>query len=75
MAVFTLGDLLAVQARAAGVHAGSWPQAAWLVAICLLGARRACASEQRATEEAAGDRAARATVGTVIGLVTAAVAR
>ncbi len=73
MAVFTLGDLLAVQARAAGLHAGSWPQAAWLVAICLLGAA-GLASAQPATEEAAGDRAARATVGTVIGLVTAAVA-
>ena len=73
MAVFTLGDLLAVQARAAGLHAGSWPQAAWLVAICLLGSA-GLAPAQPATEEAAGDRAARATVGTVIGLVTAAVA-
>ena len=34
----TLGDLLAVQARAVGAHAGAWPQLAWLVAICLLGA-------------------------------------
>ncbi len=38
LAVFTLGDLLAVQARAVDVHAGGWPQAAWLLAICLLGA-------------------------------------
>jgi diguanylate cyclase (GGDEF)-like protein/PAS domain S-box-containing protein len=34
----TLGDLLAVQARAVGAHAGAWPQLAWLLAICLLGA-------------------------------------
>jgi diguanylate cyclase (GGDEF)-like protein/PAS domain S-box-containing protein len=34
----TLGDFLAVQARASGMHPGSWPQLAWLVAFCLLGA-------------------------------------
>jgi diguanylate cyclase (GGDEF)-like protein/PAS domain S-box-containing protein len=73
MVVFTLGDLLAVQARAAALHAGSWPQAAWLVAIVLLGFA-GLAAEQPATADAAGERAARATVGTVIGLATAAVA-
>jgi len=34
----TVGDFLAVQARASGIHPGSWPQLAWLVAFCLLGA-------------------------------------
>ncbi|HXW87729.1 MAG TPA: bifunctional diguanylate cyclase/phosphodiesterase [Streptosporangiaceae bacterium] len=33
----TVGDFLAVQARASGMHPGAWPQVAWLVAICLLG--------------------------------------
>ena len=34
----TIGDFLAVEARASGLHPGSWPQLAWLVAFCLLGA-------------------------------------
>jgi diguanylate cyclase (GGDEF)-like protein/PAS domain S-box-containing protein len=34
----TIGDLLAVQARASGMHPGGWPQLAWLLAFCLLGA-------------------------------------
>jgi diguanylate cyclase (GGDEF)-like protein/PAS domain S-box-containing protein len=38
LAAFTLGDLIAVQDRAAAVHAGGWPQLAWLAALCLLGA-------------------------------------
>ncbi len=38
LAAFTLGDLAAVQDRAAGAHAGGWPQIAWLAAIGLLGA-------------------------------------
>jgi len=33
----TIGDFLAVQARASGMHPGTWPQLAWLAAICLLG--------------------------------------
>jgi diguanylate cyclase (GGDEF)-like protein/PAS domain S-box-containing protein len=33
-----IGDFLAVQARASGMHPGAWPQVAWLAAICLLGA-------------------------------------
>jgi hypothetical protein len=33
----TAGDFLAVQARASGMHPGTWPQLAWLAAICLLG--------------------------------------
>jgi diguanylate cyclase (GGDEF)-like protein/PAS domain S-box-containing protein len=33
----TIGDFLAVQARASGMHPGAWPQLAWLAAICLLG--------------------------------------
>ena len=33
----TVGDFLAVQARAGGMHPGTWPQLAWLAAICLLG--------------------------------------
>jgi diguanylate cyclase (GGDEF)-like protein/PAS domain S-box-containing protein len=38
LAAATLGDLLAVQARASGAHAGVWPQLGWLLAIVLLGA-------------------------------------
>ena len=34
----TIGDFLAVQARASGMHPGTWPQLAWLLAFCLLGA-------------------------------------
>ncbi|HWM97708.1 MAG TPA: hypothetical protein VNO54_11670, partial [Streptosporangiaceae bacterium] len=34
----TVGDFLAVQARASGMHPGAWAQLAWLVAFCLLGA-------------------------------------
>ncbi len=34
----TVGDFLAVQARASGMHPGTWPQLAWLLAFCLLGA-------------------------------------
>jgi diguanylate cyclase (GGDEF)-like protein/PAS domain S-box-containing protein len=37
VAAATLGDLLAVQDRAAATHPGGWPQLAWLAAICLLG--------------------------------------
>jgi diguanylate cyclase (GGDEF)-like protein/PAS domain S-box-containing protein len=33
-----IGDFLAVQARASGMHPGAWPQVAWLAAICLFGA-------------------------------------
>jgi diguanylate cyclase (GGDEF)-like protein/PAS domain S-box-containing protein len=33
----TIGDFLAVQARASGMHPGTWPQLAWLAAICLVG--------------------------------------
>jgi diguanylate cyclase (GGDEF)-like protein/PAS domain S-box-containing protein len=34
----TVGDFLAVQARATSMHPGSWPQLCWLAAIALLGA-------------------------------------
>jgi len=34
----TVGDFLAVEARASGMHPGAWPQLLWLVAFCLLGA-------------------------------------
>ena len=34
----TVGDFLAVQSRASGMHPGTWPQLAWLLAFCLLGA-------------------------------------
>jgi diguanylate cyclase (GGDEF)-like protein/PAS domain S-box-containing protein len=36
LAAATLGDLLAVQARAGGLHPGTLSQLAWLLAICLL---------------------------------------
>ena len=42
----TIGDFLAVQARASGMHPGSWPQLAWLVAFCLLGASALAAADR-----------------------------
>jgi diguanylate cyclase (GGDEF)-like protein/PAS domain S-box-containing protein len=38
LAAVTVGDLLAVQARADNIHAGGWAQVCWLVALGLLGA-------------------------------------
>ena len=35
--VGAIGDFLAVQARASGVHPGAWPELAWLAAIGLMG--------------------------------------
>ena len=55
----TLGDLVAVQARASGVHPGSWPQLAWLLAFCLLGAS-ALRSHAEASRPAAEASAAAA---------------
>jgi diguanylate cyclase (GGDEF)-like protein/PAS domain S-box-containing protein len=73
LAAFTIGDLLAVQARAVDVHAGGWPQAAWLLAICLLGAA-GLGAELAVPDNGPARGATHATVGTVIGLSVAAFA-
>jgi len=75
IAVATVGDLLAVSDRASGVHPGSWPQLAWLLAICLLGAAGLRSSGATSTERTTVARfgpAARPT--TIIGLTAAGVA-
>jgi len=72
LAALTVGDLAAVQARAAGAHAGGWPQAAWLLALCLLGA--AGLAPELAGAAAAARSPKMATVSTIIGLATAALA-
>jgi diguanylate cyclase (GGDEF)-like protein/PAS domain S-box-containing protein len=72
----TLGDLLAVEARASGAHPGTWPQLAWLLAICLLGA----SGLADRTPAAAGERADGsghgwpALLGTALGLTAASAA-
>ena len=69
------GDFLAVQARASGMHPGSWPQLAWLAAFCLLGAS-ALTAQAKASPFAAGIRppAAGPLLGTVIALSAAGLA-
>ncbi len=71
----TIGDFLAVQARASGMHPGSWPQVAWLVAFCLLGAS-ALTEQTEAGAPAGGTRAAAADppLSTLIALGVAGVA-
>ena len=69
-----LGDFLAVQARASGMHPGSWPQLAWLAAIVLLGVSAlapARAAGQPAAETPLG---AEPPVTTLIALAAAAAA-
>jgi diguanylate cyclase (GGDEF)-like protein/PAS domain S-box-containing protein len=70
----TFGDFLAVQARASGLHPGSWPQLVWLTAFCLLGASalspQAGASGSRPETVIAADPPA----STLIALAAAAVA-
>ncbi len=74
LAAFTLGDLLAVQDRAAGQHAGGLAQLAWLAAIGLLG-YAGLASGAIGPESARARREAAApTIRTAIGLSIAAVA-
>jgi diguanylate cyclase (GGDEF)-like protein/PAS domain S-box-containing protein len=75
LAALTVGDLLAVEARAVDLHAGGWPQAAWLLAICLLGATGLERQTGPAGPDAqAGRGASPATAGTVIGLSVSAFA-
>ncbi len=75
IAAATLGDLLAVQARASGVPPGTWPQLAWLLAICLLGASGFSYPWPAAGEEADGSRSAwPAQLGTALALTAATVA-
>ncbi len=72
----TLGDLLAVQARASGAPAGTGPQLAWLLAICVLGAsglpdRTPAAAGEQADDSRPGWPAV---LGTALGLTVASVA-
>jgi diguanylate cyclase (GGDEF)-like protein/PAS domain S-box-containing protein len=71
----TVGDFAAVQARASGMHPGSWPQLAWLVAFCLLGAS-ALAEPAEASTHAGQARATEADppLSTLIALGVAGVA-
>ncbi len=75
LAAATLGDLLAVQARAEAVHAGTWAQLAWLVAICLLGASGGpAASEPAPVAAPASADPVEPPLSTVIATAVAAVA-
>ncbi|MGO8960385.1 MAG: putative bifunctional diguanylate cyclase/phosphodiesterase [Streptosporangiaceae bacterium] len=70
----TLGDFLAVQARAGGSHPGIAAQLAWLAALCLLGLS-ALAPGDTATLPAADDHERpRLPVATVVALGSAGVA-
>ncbi len=64
-----VGDFLAVQARASGMHPGAWPQLAWLVAICLLGSIGVLPATPAETDTTA----AQLPRGTVIAIATAGV--
>ncbi len=75
VAAATLGDLLAVQARASGAHPGTWPQLAWLLAICLLGASGLLYSGSAgAGAQAGGSRPIPALLGTALGLTASTAA-
>jgi diguanylate cyclase (GGDEF)-like protein/PAS domain S-box-containing protein len=50
LVIGAIGDFLAVQARASGMHPGAWPQLAWLASICLLGSLGVLPAAARATE-------------------------
>ncbi|HYK28641.1 MAG TPA: GGDEF domain-containing protein [Streptosporangiaceae bacterium] len=69
----TLGDFLAVQARAMGDHPGWWPQLAWLVAIGLLGASALPVPTVRSRPSVLGS-AAEPPLTTLISLLAAGVA-
>jgi diguanylate cyclase (GGDEF)-like protein/PAS domain S-box-containing protein len=68
----TIGDLLAVQARADNLHAGGWAQLCWLVALGLLGAAGLRSSLD--TESTAAARPAPAVQLSTVVALTAAVA-
>jgi diguanylate cyclase (GGDEF)-like protein/PAS domain S-box-containing protein len=72
----TLGDLLAVQARASGLHPGAWPQLAWLLALGLLAgsARPPGAARVPGRAAAALSRVSAEKAGTAIGLAAATTA-
>jgi diguanylate cyclase (GGDEF)-like protein len=72
LAAFTLGDLLAVQNRAAAVHAGGWPQIAWLAALALLGAAGLARVPGHTGRDTAPGPAG--SLSTLIGLAAAAIA-
>jgi diguanylate cyclase (GGDEF)-like protein/PAS domain S-box-containing protein len=75
IAAATLGDLLAVQARTAGAHPGTWPQLAWLLAICLLGASGLNYARSAVPEPAGRSRPVpSAQLGTALGLTAASAA-
>jgi diguanylate cyclase (GGDEF)-like protein/PAS domain S-box-containing protein len=72
LAAFTLGDLMAVQDRAAALHAGGWPQLAWLVALVLLGAAGLAPVPGRTGRDAVPGPVG--SLSTLIGLAAAAIA-
>jgi diguanylate cyclase (GGDEF)-like protein/PAS domain S-box-containing protein len=69
----TIGDFVAVQARASGMHPGTWPQLAWLAAICLLGAS-ALPSPQAADRQPGNAVAAEPPLSTLIAVAAAGAA-
>ena len=70
----TVGDFLAVQARAGGSHPGIPAQLAWLAAICLLGATGLLATGTAAARASDSATGADSPVTTLIALGTAGVA-
>ncbi|HKD88825.1 MAG TPA: hypothetical protein VKB62_09870, partial [Streptosporangiaceae bacterium] len=71
----TVGDFIAVQARASGTPPGSWAQIAWIVGIALLGARGLEASAAPSQQKALTATAApEPPLSTVIGLAAAGAA-
>lgn len=70
----TAGDMLAVQARASGTHPDTWAQAAWLVAITLLGVSAAMRPRAPAAAGEPGRGAAGPPVSTLIALTAAGLA-
>jgi diguanylate cyclase (GGDEF)-like protein/PAS domain S-box-containing protein len=71
----TVGDFLAVQARASGMHPGAWPQLAWLAAICLLGSIGALPTAATGVASTATGTARRSpiTLSTVVAIAAAGV--
>jgi len=68
----TVGDFIAVQARASGTPAGSWAEIAWIAAIVLLGARGLEASAPPSQPNGpAATTPAEPPLSTVIGLAAA----
>jgi len=69
----TVGDFLAVQARASAMHPGAWAQLAWLASIALLGAVGLAPADAAGSDARTRAGAARAPRTTAIALTAAGV--